>query len=122
MAPTLEEMRLACDKPIDSHPLGKPIASNAPTSSPARSNDSEAYTQEELEAVEDEMEVTSYSARDGRPPSSKPKLSGSSTSAASPASPTSLHGSGPSSLMSGSFQLRCGGVAAELELSCSILT
>ena len=75
MAPTLEEMRLACDKPIDSHPFGKPIASNAPTSSPARSNDSEAYTQEELEAVEDEMEVTSYSARDGRSPSSKPKPS-----------------------------------------------
>ena len=36
---------------------------------------------------------------------------GSSTSAASPASLTSLHGSSPSSLVFSSFQLRCGGVA-----------
>ena len=49
-------------------------------------------------------------------------MMGSSTSAASPASPTSLHDSRPSSLMFSSFQLRCGGVAAELELSCSILS
>ena len=73
MAPTLEEMRLACDKPIDSNPFGKPIASNAPTSSPARSDGSEVYTQEELEAYEDSLEKTSYSTHNGRPPSSKPK-------------------------------------------------
>ena len=73
--PTLEEMRLACDKPIDSNPFGKPIASNAPTSSPARSDDSEVYTQVELEAFEDELEVTSNSASDKRAPSSKPKPS-----------------------------------------------
>ena len=47
---------------------------------------------------------------------------GSSTSAASTASPTSLHGVSPLSLVFSSFQLRCGGVAAELELSCSILS
>ena len=78
--PTLEEMRLACDKPIDSNPFGKPIASNAPTSSPARSDGSEVYTHEELEAFEDNMEKTSYSAGDGRPPSSKPKPSSGSGS------------------------------------------
>ena len=49
-------------------------------------------------------------------------MMGSSTPAASSASPTSLHGSSPSSLVFSSFQLRCGGVAAELELSCSILS
>ena len=49
-------------------------------------------------------------------------MMGSSTSAASPAYHTSLHGSNPLSLMFSSFQLRCGGVAAELELSCSILS
>ena len=73
MAPTLEEMRLACDTLIDSDPFEKPIASNAPTSSPARSDGSEVYTQEELEAYEDSLEKTSYSAHNGRPPSSKPK-------------------------------------------------
>ena len=74
--PTLEEMRLACAyADIDSNPFEKPIASNAPTSSPARSDGSEVYTQEELEAFEDKMEKTSYSAVDGRAPSSKPKPS-----------------------------------------------
>ena len=66
-------MRLACDTLIDSNPFGEPIASNAPTSSPARSDGSEVYTQEELEAYEDSLEKTSYSAHNGRPPSSKPK-------------------------------------------------
>ena len=46
----------------------------------------------------------------------------SSTSAASPASPASLHGSSPPSLMFSSLQLPRERVTAELELSCSILS
>ena len=75
--PTLEEMRLACaNADTDSNRFGKPIASNASASSPARSDDSEVYTQVELEAWEDTLEVTSNSAGDKRAPSSKPKPSG----------------------------------------------
>ena len=81
MAPTLEEMRLACaNADTDSNRFEKPIASNASASSPARSDDSEVYTQVELEAWEDTLEVTSNSAGDKRAPSSKPKPSSGSVS------------------------------------------
>ena len=74
--PTLKEMRLACaNADTDSNLFGKPIASNASAPSPARSDDSEVYTQVELEAWEDTLEVTSNSAGDKRAPSSKPKPS-----------------------------------------------
>ena len=76
MAPTLEEMRLACaNADTDSNRFEKPIASNASASSPAHSVDSEGFTQGELEAYEDTLEVTTISAGDKRTPSSKPKPS-----------------------------------------------
>ena len=72
--PTLEEMRLACaNADTDSNRFGKPIASNASAPSPARSDDSEVYTQVELEAWEDTLEVTSNSTGDKRTSSPKPK-------------------------------------------------
>ena len=71
MAPTLEEMRLACaNADTDSNRFEKPI-----TSSPARSEGSEGFTEAELEAFETELEVTSNSAGDKRTSSPKPKPS-----------------------------------------------
>ena len=53
MAPTLEEMRLACaNVDTDSNRFEKLITSNASASSPARSDESEGFTQVELEAFE----------------------------------------------------------------------
>ena len=70
--PTLEEVLACANADTDSNQFEGPIASNTSAYSPAHSD----FTDGELEAFVDTLEVTTISAGDTRAPNSKPKPSG----------------------------------------------